>query len=91
MFRQMGFKTSDESKAEPQSKFGPVMGFQGLLACGVRVMYIPYARHYKHRLAFFTPFFTAANKCGAAYTAERLIFHGVFFLNSIRDHFTKDR
>ena len=41
MFRQMGFKTSDESKAEPQSKFGPVMGFQGLLACGVRVMYIP--------------------------------------------------
>ena len=39
MFRQMGFKTSDESKAEPQTKFVPVMGFQGLLACGVRVMY----------------------------------------------------
>ena len=38
MFRQMGFKTSDESKAEPQSKFGPVMGFQGLLAFGAFVV-----------------------------------------------------
>jgi hypothetical protein len=49
----------------------------------IQCVHIPYARHYKPRLVFFNPFFTAANILERLVLQSVLYFLIIFYLSDL--------